>query len=340
MKKKLMLFVLLVLATFTVVGCNGSKEPAIKDLKVALALTGAINDGGWNQRGYEALIAINAKYGAETAYNENTQPAQYNLVIRNYAKDGYNIIVANGTQFTDAVKEVASEYPDITFIVTSSDRTAKIGNGSNIAGVIGDGVEQGFLQGVAAAYLAKEIGATKVGGIGGTEIPAFKTTIEGFVLGANYVDKTIGVMTAFTGSLDDANKMKEQAITFIQQGAGVVLSHANAASRGGFEATQTLGKLSVAANATGTTMTTYANNVSASANVNLSFAVLDVVDKKMEGTFKGTDYIFGIEEGVVTITYSKTEPTIQKVKDKIEAVVADVKSGKIDINALYTASKK
>ena len=339
--KKLLMIAAMFLLVFTAAGCSQEeeKEAGIKDLKVALALTGAINDGGWNQRGYESLIAIQAKYDAEIAYNENTQPAQYNLVIRNYAKDGYNVIIANGTQFTDAVKEVAAEYPDIHFLVTSSDRTAKIGNGENIAGVIGDGVEQGFLQGVAAAYLAKELGVTKVAGIGGTEIPAFKTTVEGYVLGAKYVDKNLDVLTAFTGSLDDANKMKEQAITFVQQGAGVVMSHANAASRGGFEATQTLGKLSIAANAGTVAYNTYAKNLAASSNVNLSFAVLDVAGKVFEGTFEGTEYIYGVKEGIVTMSFSPSEPTIAKVKSKIEGIIADVKSGKIDIQKLYDESK-
>lgn len=39
---------------------------------MALVLTGAINDGGWNQRGYEGLLSVKDKYQAETAYNENT----------------------------------------------------------------------------------------------------------------------------------------------------------------------------------------------------------------------------------------------------------------------------
>ncbi|MCI0502883.1 MAG: BMP family ABC transporter substrate-binding protein, partial [Fusobacteria bacterium] len=103
------------------------KKNQKKDLKVALVLTGAINDGGWNQRGYEGLMSVKDKYQAETAYNENTQPAQYNQIIRTYVKDGFNIIIANGAQFTDAVKEVAKEYPDINFLITSSDRNAKFG---------------------------------------------------------------------------------------------------------------------------------------------------------------------------------------------------------------------
>ncbi len=48
------------------------KKNQNKDLKVALVLTGTINDGGWNQRGYEGLLSVKDKYQAETAYNENT----------------------------------------------------------------------------------------------------------------------------------------------------------------------------------------------------------------------------------------------------------------------------
>ena len=210
MKKTIILVALLFAAIFAA-GC-GEKEAegdkGVKDLKVALVLTGPINDGGWSQSAYEGLIGIAAKYDAQTAYLENVQAAQYNMSIRNYAKDGYNVIIANGAQFLDAVKEVSAEYPDTVFLVSSTDVTAKFGNGTNVSGVIGDGIEQGFLMGVTAAYLAQEQGSKKVAAVAGVEIPAFKKTLEGYNLGVAYVDKSIQVVQAFTGSTDDVNKLK------------------------------------------------------------------------------------------------------------------------------------
>lgn len=333
--KKLYLVIMVILLGLIGVGCeetnnNGNTE----ELKVALVLTGAINDKGFNQKGYEGLVAIAAEYKAQTAYNENTQPGQYNQIIRTYAKDGYNVIIAHGTQFTDAVIEVAAEYPETKFLISSSDRSAQIGNGENIAGVLADGVEQGFLQGVTAGFIAKEQGSKKVGAIGGTEIPAIKTTVDGFIAGVKYVDSSIQVLQAYTGSFDDVNKLKEQAITFIQQGATVVMSTANAATKGGFEATRDKGGISIGANSD-SLLETYGNNLAASANVDMSKALLLVAGEIVNNKFEGKNYIYGIKEGVVAISYSATEPLVQKVKAKVDAVVAEIINGKLDVTDYY-----
>lgn len=316
-----------------IIGC-GTSGNGDGDLKVALVLTGAINDRGFNQKGYEGLVAIAEEYNAQTAYNENTQPAQFNQIIRTYAIDGYDVIIAHGTQFTDAVIEVAGNFPDIKFLISSTDRGAQIGNGSNIAGVLADGVEQGFLQGVTAAFIAQEQGSNRVGAVGGTEIPAIRTTVDGFVAGVRYVDDSIQVLQAYTGSFDDINRLKEQAITFIQQGATVIMSTANAATRGGFEATLEHGGVSIGANSD-ELLGQYSVNLSASANVDMSQALLLVVGEIVEERFEGINYIYGIKEGVVSITFSTTEPLAQRVKEKVEAVVADINSGAIDVQDYY-----
>ncbi|MDD2371944.1 MAG: BMP family protein [Firmicutes bacterium] len=336
--KKLFLMVMVLFLGLAVVGCGSSTTDTKtdSDLKVALVLTGAINDKGWNQKGYEGLVAIAAEYKAETAYNENTQPGQYNQIIRTYAKDGYDVIIAHGTQFSDAVIAVAAEYPDVKFLVSSSDRSAQIGDGVNIAGVLADGVEQGFLQGVTAAYIAQEQGSTKVGAIAGLQIPAFKTTVDGFALGAKYVNPSMQVLEAYTGSTDDVNKLKEQAITFIQQGATVVMSTANAATKGGFEATLDKGGVSIGANSS-SQFATYPTNLSASADNDMSKALLIVAGDIVNDKFEAINYIYGVKEGVVSINFSTTEPLALKVKAKVEAIVADIESGKIDVAALYEA---
>lgn len=333
--KKIVLVTMVLFLGLIIAGCTGSTEKqSKKSLNVALVLTGAINDKGWNQKGYEGLVAIAAEYKAQTAYNENTQPGQYNQIIRTYAKDGYDVIIAHGTQFSDAVIEVAAEYPETKFLISSSDRSAQIGNDKNIAGVLADGIEQGFLQGVTAGYIAKEQGSKKVGAIGGTEIPAIKTTVDGFKAGVKYVDDSIQVLQAYTGSFDDVNKLKEQAITFIQQGATVVMSTANAATKGGFEATRDKGGISIGANSD-SLFGTYNSNLAASANVNMSKALLLVAGEIVNDKFEGKNYIYGIKEGVVSISYSTTEPLIQKVKAKVDKVVAEIINGKLDVKDYY-----
>ncbi|KAF0091544.1 MAG: basic membrane protein A [Fusobacteria bacterium] len=337
--KKILLVLAVLLFGILAVGCGEKEADKGQEVKVALALTGAINDGGWSQGAYEALKLTEKDYDAEIAYNENTQAAQYLQVIRNYAKDGYNVIIANGAQFTDAVNEVAKEYPDAKFLITSSDRNSNFGNGSNVAGVLADGVEQGFLQGVTAGLLAKSLGINKVAGVAGAEIPAFKTIMEGYVLGAKYIMPNIEVVTAFTGTNDDVNKLKEQALTFIDQGAGIVMSYANQASRGGYEAALQKGKLAIGASASPELFAAYEKSLSASASAKLTIAIADVVGKIAKGDFEGTNYIYGVKEGVVTFVFNDKEPQVQKVKADIEKIIADIKSGKIDVTDLYKKSK-
>ena len=334
MKKWMIPAVLMVLAVFAV-ACGGENEKEAKeDLRVALVITGTINDNGWCQIGYEGLKEIEKEYGAEVAYNENTQVAQYNQIIRTYAKDGYNVILAHGMEFKDAVEEVAADYPDVQFFISSSDRTADVTNGENISGILADGVQQGFLQGVTAGYIAQNQGSKTVGAVGGLQIPAIKTTLEGFEAGVHYVDPSIKVLSAYTGSFDDINKLKEQAITFINQGATIIMSTANAATKGGFEATKDKGGVSIGANAA-SLMGTYKDNLAFSANVSMVKAMATVVGYLVEGDFKADNYISGVAEDVVTITYSETHPEMAKVKDKVEAIYKDVKSGKIDVTKIY-----
>ena len=342
--KKTLIFIMVLFLGFVAVACGSTEEESNKsDLKVALVLTGAKNDNGWNQKGYEGLVKIQKEYGLEegvdTAYAENVQAAQYNQVVNDYAKDGFNVIIAHGTQLLDAVKAAAANYPDTKFLVTSSDRTALIGNGANIAGVLADGVEQGFLMGVAAGYIAQELGSKSVAGIGGTAINAITTTVQGYATGVYYVDKGIEVKTAYTGDFTDVNKMKEQAKTFIDQGAKVVMSTANAATSGGYEATKEKGAVSIGANASATAFETYKTNLAASGNVDMSEALVQVFGIINDGKYEGDNYIYGIKEGVVTITFSTTEPNAKKVQEKVEAVVKKVKDGDIEVQKLLEQYK-
>lgn len=341
--KKTLIFIMVLFLGFVAVACGSTEKALSSDLKVALVLTGAKNDNGWNQKGYEGLVKIQKEYnlqeGVDTAYAENVQAAQYNQVVNDYAKDGFNVIIAHGTQLGDAVKAAAANYPDTKFLITSSDRTANLGNGKNIAGVLADGVEQGFLMGVAAGYLAQELGSKAVAGVGGTAINAITTTVQGYQAGVYYVDKGIEVKTAYTGDFTDVNKLKEQAKTFIDQGAKVVMSTANAATSGGYEATKEKGALSIGANAAATAFETYKTNLSASGNVDMSEALLQVFATINDGKFEAKNYIYGIKEGVVTITYSTTEPTIKKVQDKVDAVVKKVKAGEINVQTLLEQYK-
>ena len=71
-------------------------------MKVALCVTGAVNDMGFCQSAYDALVLLEEKYGCEIAYTENVQPADMAAVFTDYAANGYDIVFGHG--FRHAVK--------------------------------------------------------------------------------------------------------------------------------------------------------------------------------------------------------------------------------------------
>ena len=102
---------------------TGGETTAAADgesLKVALCVTGAVNDMGFCQSAYEGLQLLEEKYGAEIAYTENLQAADMAAAFTDYAANGYDIVIGHGFQFGDPALEVGAQYPDTTFICTEA----------------------------------------------------------------------------------------------------------------------------------------------------------------------------------------------------------------------------
>ena len=99
---------------------QGTKNPS--DYKVALVLSGPVNDGGWNATGFKGVDEAKAKYGFQLAYTENVGTSDQEEVIRGYANDGYDLIICHGFQFGDAVLKLAPQFENSYFLVTSSNQ--------------------------------------------------------------------------------------------------------------------------------------------------------------------------------------------------------------------------
>ena len=93
-------------------------------LKVALLLSGAANDQGWNQTAYEGAQKACEKYGYELAYTENLEVADISAAFADYASAGYDVVIGHGYEFGDPALEVAETYPDTKFICTEADASA------------------------------------------------------------------------------------------------------------------------------------------------------------------------------------------------------------------------
>jgi basic membrane protein A and related proteins len=326
MMKKGLILVLAIFAAIALVGCGKTADEK-EVLKVAVALTGARTDGGWNQSAYEGLVRIEKELGAEISFNENTQAADYEKILREYAKAGNNVVIGHGFQFSDGALKVGEEFPDVTFIVTSTNVT----NNKNVGSLNNNYLQAGFLKGALAAYMTK---TNVVGGIGGADIPPIQNDMKGYVAGAKYVNPDIKVVTAITGDGTDANKAKEQALTFVGQGADILMANANAASRGVHLAAEEKGIYSLASIAA--EYDTFNKGLIACSIADMAKAIFQAVESIDQGTYEAKFQLMGIKEGIVDLTYSPTlkSKISAEILDKVADLRAKLLSGEIDVTKL------
>lgn len=85
----------LALAAF---GLAIAAQSAMAQTKVAMLLPGSINDQSWNAQGYAGLMKIKDS-GYQVAYSENVPAADHVEAMRDYARQGYKIVIGHSGRF-------------------------------------------------------------------------------------------------------------------------------------------------------------------------------------------------------------------------------------------------
>lgn len=308
-------------------GEGSTIQIAKEDLKVGLVLPGSINDQGWSTSAYLGLQAIEEDYGCETTYMENVTVASYEESFRSLASAGYNVIFGHGSEFFDAAEIVGAEFPEVAFVVTSTDRYAA----PNVASVNTLPTEMGYIGGVGAA-LATKTGT--VGAIGGSSLVSIVGAVNAFSAGVLATNPDIKVLTNMTGDDFDAAKCKEVAQAMIDQGADVIFYDADAAGLGALEACQENGVMAIPAIADASELAP--DTVLMSACNAIGQAMDTVVGYIVDGTFTGQYYPMGCDTGCVFYTTNDAVWNANMTEEnqaKVEEVYQQLANKEIDVDA-------
>lgn len=258
MKKKLLALILTVVMVLGLVGCgtakttsNGSTSEDTKGVdttdaqttedtapaggteektyKVGMILDSSISDGGWGAACYNAMVKAAEESGFETQYTDNLATADFASSIRSYCDLGINLIFAPGNQYTDAVKEVAQDYPDVKFALLNG--TVET---DNIVSILPDAKQIGYMAGALAGLMSK---TGSIGFIGGMELDTTKAKLASYEAAAKAVNPDISVYSAYAGSFSDAAKGKELADSMVTMNdVDVMFGDASAVDSGAREA--------------------------------------------------------------------------------------------------------
>ncbi len=245
MKKRIALVLALVLA-LSLTACGGEQGGSSGNgggegaYKVAFILNSSINDGGWGTACYSELVAAVEKspnWSMESTDNLS-QDGYYDAMVA-YCNAGFDLIYAPGGEYTDAMLQVAEEYPDIAFaLLNGAEDTPAAAKNGNVTSLLPNGQQIGWIAG-ALAGLMTETGT--VAFIGGMELTTTLAKYQGFCEAAQYVGqqqgKTIRALDAvYANSYDDASKGIEFANAMMEQGADVFFGDASAVDSGARQA--------------------------------------------------------------------------------------------------------
>lgn len=293
-------------------------------LKVALLLSGAANDQGWNQTAYEGAQKACEKYGCELAYTENLGAADIAAAFADYAGAGYDVVIGHGYEFGDPALEVAETYPDTKFICTEADATA-----DNVASYVMACEQTAYVEGIIAANVTE---SGKLGAIGPIPGDSLVKIINGYEDGAKSVNPDIEVQTAWTNSFVDTQLAQEAAKAMIENGVDVIKHNANACGNGAIAAAVEGGIWCQGDSYDQSSLAP--ENILDSAIYNLDVVIDIALGSVVDDTFTGEVYNLGMADGAVEVLLS--DNLTDEVKEIAQTAIDQIISGELEVVRDYT----
>ena len=188
----------------------GAGEP----LKVAAIFSTPIEEP-WVNQIHEALLHAQEELGIEYKWAESVPSADYQRVLREFARDGYQLITGDAFAAEDVARRVAREFPETAFVFGSGQGPA-VPNFSVYDNWIH---EPAYLSGIIAGSMTK---SNIIGSVAAMDIPEVARLVNAFCAGAKEVNPEVACKVTFIGSFFDPPKAKEAALAQIDAGVDVI----------------------------------------------------------------------------------------------------------------------
>ncbi|HZR84795.1 MAG TPA: BMP family protein [Candidatus Binatia bacterium] len=304
--------------------CQQSGSPGSPDaFKVALLTPGPISDGGWNASAYDGLMLIKKQLAAEVSNVQTANPAEFEQGFRDYARQGYDLVIGHGFEYQDAALKVGAEYPETDFVVSSGSVFAK-----NVASLTFHLDEATYLAGIVAASMSK---TGKAGCVGGIKLPVILSTFDGFVAGAKSVKPDFSVATVYIGSFEDVAAAKAATDALVAQGADFVLHNADAAALGVFQSAKEHGIYAFGTNRDQNDIAP--ETVLASATIDIPRSFLQLAREAKDHAFVGRVVAQGLASGCVGFVWNQRlkDRVPPEVQARVEQADAGIRSGAVKV---------
>jgi basic membrane protein A len=297
-------------------------------VKIAVIMPSATTDAAFSQSMWQALLAVQKDAGGESAIVIKYTDNMWNVpdaaaAIRDYASQGFDIVIAHGSQYGSSVQEIAKDFPKVTFAWGTDVNTYGL---PNVYAYTAAAEEGGYVNGVLAAKLSK---SKKVGVTGPIEVGDAKTYIDGFAQGVASADKTIAISKTWTGSFSDVALMTAAAQTHIANGADVLTGSSQSV----------VGSIGAAKDKGGVLwFGTQADQASlapalvvASQVYDWTGMLKDILAKRKAGTLGGIAYTLTLKNGGLKIAYNPAYKLPAAAKKAADAAAKAIAAGTLKV---------
>ncbi|HSJ57442.1 MAG TPA: BMP family protein [Anaerolineae bacterium] len=323
--------ILFVMLALLVSACGGSPSTEEEGmLRVAVIMPSTVNDLAFSQSMYQALLKIQSDLGGpekmELVYSENMFVVDdAAAAIRDYATQGYDLIIAHGSQYGSSLKEIAPDFPTTAFAHGTTVDTFVDEGINNVFAYEAASHEGGYINGVMAGKLTK---SNIIGVVGPIETGDAKLYIDGFVAGVAASNPDAQVNVNYIGSFSDVALASEAASTHISAGADVLAGTAQMVVGAIGKAKEN----NVLWFGTQASQTSLAPEVVVANQIYEWTVVLnDILDQMDAGTYGGKAYVITLENGGELIEYNGAFDLPADVKQLAEDTIQGIQDGSIVI---------
>jgi basic membrane protein A len=333
MKKFAWLFTFVLTLSLVLSACGAgapataTAAPTAEKFRVAVVMPSAINDLAFSQSMYDALKRVQEEMGGadkfELVYSENMFVVDdAAAAIRDYATQGFDLVIAHGSQYGSSLQEIAPDFPQTSFAWGT---TADTFGQPNIFAYEAASEQGGFVNGVMAATLSK---SNVIGVIGPIETGDAKLYVDGFKAGVLSVKPDAQVNVNYIGSFSDVALAAEAANTHISAGADVLTGTAQMVA----------GAIGKAKDANVLWFGTQSNQTSLAPEIVVASQVYhwegvlkQMIDLIQKGTLGGQSFKIDLANGGEVIEFNPDSKVATDVKAAAETAIEGIKNKSITI---------
>jgi len=302
------------------------EEPVAEEpFRVAVVMPSAINDLAFSQSMYDALLRIQEEMGGaemfEIVYSENMFVVDdAAAAIRDYASQGFNLVIGHGSQYGSSLQEIAPDFPETSFAWGTTVDTFGL---PNVFAYEAASDQGGYVNGVLAASLTT---SKVIGVVGPIETGDAKLYVDGFKAGVTATNPEIQVNVNYIGSFSDVALAAEAASTHISAGADVLTGTAQ----------MVVGAIGKAEEAEALWFGTQSNQTSLAPSIVVASQVYhwevvlaQMLDLIKGGTLGGQSFVVDLANGGEVIEYNPDYTVPAEVKTLADETIQGIIDGSI-----------